>query len=131
MKSLLILLPLIAYLFGCDSNLAVNTIGSVCPASDPNCLAGKNAFNFVILNEESYSNEQTAEWMELLGLGALYAVDAQLVLAEKYFAKGPASPDWIASSDCRKYADKGWINEKGEPVMVPVGLWGYNHGFRT
>lgn len=78
---------------------------------------------------EQEADELALEWMSKIGVDASYAVEGQFVLAEivggRSKSTGPIG--WISGSECRASYEKGWKNESGEAMMIPVADWDVHH----
>ncbi len=77
---------------------------------------------------EQEADELALEWMSKVGVDASYAVEGQFALAEIVAGRSKSGPEgWISGTDCKTSYEKGWKNEKGEAVMVPVADWEIHH----
>lgn len=78
---------------------------------------------------EQEADELAVEWMSKLGLPLDAAIIAQIKLGEAYFNDLPNADvyGWVSGTACRKAHENKWVNDKGEPMMVPVAAWNDIH----
>lgn len=76
---------------------------------------------------EQEADEQSYEWMAMMGLDPLASEDMWIRWQEHSDRSGMPNLDAFSGAECRDLQAARWKDPNGRPALVPVGLWSDPH----